>query len=114
MENAATVVLDEQLLPRELIGAVVRKVDTAKQLCTILQLCRAWRAALTGQELEAIWEHWVREEYPRAVAILGLSADATMTSWRDVYRDQRRAEAASAVHFTNALAPTDRLDSTYS
>ena len=42
--------MDEELLPRDLIGAVVSKVGTAKQLCTILQLCKSWRAALTGQE----------------------------------------------------------------
>ena len=95
-----------------LIGAVVSKVGTAKQLCTILQLCKSWRSALTGQELKAIWERWVRREYPRAVAILDLTApNVTMTSWRDVYRDQFRAEAANAVNFTNALAPTDGLDS---
>ena len=104
--------MDEELLPRDLIGAVVSKVGTAKQLCTILQLCKSWRSALTGQELEAIWERWVRREYPRAVAILDLTApNVTMASWRDVYRDQLRAEAASAVNFTNALAFTDRLDS---
>ena len=104
--------MDEELLPRDLIGAVVSKVGTAKQLCTILQLCKSWRSALTGQELEAIWERWVRREYPRAVAILDLTApNVTMTSWRDVYRDQLRAEAANAVNFTNALAPTDGLDS---
>ena len=102
----------DALLPRDLIGAVVSKVGTAKQLCTILQLCKSWRAALTGQELEAIWERWVRREYPRAVAILDLTApNVTMASWRDVYRDQLRAEAANAVNFTNALAFTDRLDS---
>ena len=44
----------DALLPRDLIGAVVSKVGTAKQLCTILQLCKSWRAALTDQELEAI------------------------------------------------------------
>ena len=45
----------DELLPRDLIGAVVSKVQgTAKQLCTILQLCKSWRAALTDQELEAI------------------------------------------------------------
>ena len=44
----------DELLPRDLIGAVVSKVDTAKQLCTVLQLCKSWRAALTDQELEAI------------------------------------------------------------
>ena len=105
----------DALLPRDLIGAVVSKVGTAKQLCTILQLCKSWRDALTGQELQVIWERWVRREYPRAVAILDLTApNVTMTSWRDVYRDQRRAEAASAVNFTNAVAPTDRLDSIYS
>ena len=27
----------------------------------------------------------MRQEYPRAVAILELSADVAMTSWRDVY-----------------------------
>eukprot|EP00964_Phaeocystis_antarctica_P124418 scaffold88061_cov60-Phaeocystis_antarctica.AAC.4 len=103
---------EELLLPRDLIGAVVSKVGTAKQLCTILQLCKSWRSALTGQELEAIWERWVRREYPRAVAILDLTTpNVTMTSWRDVYRGQFRAEAANAVNFTNALAPTDRLDS---
>lgn len=104
--------MHEELLPRDLIGAVVSKVDTAKQLCTILQLCKSWRDALTGQELQVIWERWVRREYPRAVAILDLTApNVTMTSWRDVYRDQLRAEAANAVNFTNALAPTDCLDS---
>ena len=66
--------LDEELLLPRVIGAVVSKVGTAKQLCTILQLCKSWRAALTGQELEAIWERWVRREYPRAVAILDLTA----------------------------------------
>ena len=104
--------MDEELLPRDLIGAVVSKVGTAKQLCTILQLCKSWRAALTYQELEAIWERWVRREYPRAVAILDLTTpNVTMEIWSDVYRDQFRAEAASAVNFTNALAPTDGLDS---
>ena len=54
----------------------------------------------------------MRREYPRAVAILDLTApNVTMTSWRDVYRDQLRAEAANAVNFTKALAPTDGLDS---
>ena len=54
----------------------------------------------------------MRQEYPRAVAILDLTApNVTMASWRDVYRDQLRAEAANAVNFTNALAFTDRLDS---
>lgn len=104
--------MHEELLPRDLIGAVVSKVSTAKQLCTILQLCKSWRTALTDQELEAIWERWVRQEYPRAVTVLELSADEHNEGlvgaiWRDVYRDQRRAEAASAINFTNAL---DRLD----
>ena len=103
--------MHEELLPRDLIGAVVSKVSTAKQLCTILQLCKSWRTALTDHELEAIWERWVRQEYPRAVTVLELYADKhneAMISWRGVYRDQRRAEAASAINFTNAL---DRLDS---
>jgi len=76
-------------------------VSTAKQLCTAIQLSKSWREALTHQELERLWERFVREEYPRVAAILSLRAVEVVPSWRDVYREQRRVEAATAVNFTN-------------
>ena len=97
-------------LPKEMIASIIRQLETSKQLCTTLQLSKSWRGALTCQEVEEIWEHWVRRDYPRAVDIVSLSAEATC--WRDMYRDQQRAQAAVAVNSTEmSVDPTRRLDS---
>ena len=97
------------LLPQELIACIVREVDTAKQLCTALCLCKSWRSALNPTEVEWLWEQMVRRVFPRAVAIREhLQGGTDVLRWRDQYRHQLWAEQSPAVNSTAANSRSDQ------
>ena len=77
-------------LPRELVVAIARAAKHGVTLATMLQVCRAWRVALTA-EIASLWREAALAQYPRLHGILA-AAEAQSPCFRTLYRSQLEAD----------------------
>ena len=77
-------------MPRELVVAIARAAKHGVVLATMLQVCRAWRVALTA-EIASLWREAALAQYPRLHGILA-AAEAQSPCFRTLYRSQLEAD----------------------
>lgn len=89
-------------LPRELVVAIARRARHGVVLTTMLQVCRAWRMALTA-EIASLWREVALARFPRLQGILAV-AEAQSPCFRTLYRNQ--LEADNKARFTRSGKPS--------
>ena len=80
-------------LPPELVVSVVRASKTGVVLVKMLQVCKAWRRAITA-ESASLWREVALARYPRLRAVLTI-AQAQPPCFRSLYRSQLAADRST-------------------
>jgi hypothetical protein len=76
-------------LPGDLAVAVARAAKDGRVLATMLQVCRAWRAALTADR--NLWREAALAQFPRLKSLVSCP-NIRELNFRELYRNQARAE----------------------
>ena len=81
-------------LPGDLAVAVARAAKDGRVLAKMLQVCRAWRAALTADR--NLWREAALAQFPRLKSLVSCPIPREL-NFRELYRNQARAEKPQRV-----------------
>ena len=82
-------------LPRELVVSIALAAKDGRVLATMLQVCRAWRVALTAESAK-LWREAALAQFPRLKSLVSCPMPREL-NFRELYRSQARADGPQRV-----------------